>query len=299
MGPTALIFGASGQVGRELIDQPWPDGVTAVGLDRAAADITDRRAVEDALAHVRPALVVNAAAYTAVDKAETEAARAWAANRDGAAHIAASCAAQGLPLIHLSTDYVFDGSKSGAYDEADPVRPLGVYGASKEAGEAVIRERLDRHVILRTAWVFGLHGHNFVKTMLRLGRERPALRVVADQIGCPTEAADIARAIGRIGARLLGKPEPACFGTFHYAGAPSISWHGFAQEIFRAAATHGAPVPTIAAIATADYPTPARRPANSVLDSGKLAATYGIAPCDWRAAVARVVGSLSNPAQPA
>jgi dTDP-4-dehydrorhamnose reductase len=296
---TVLVFGAAGQVGRELVDLRWPDGLRAVGLDRAATDITDPDAVARALGAARPALVVNAAAYTAVDKAEQDEARAVAINRDGAANLAGACAERRLPLIHLSTDYVFDGSQPGSYHEDDPVCPLGVYGASKQAGEAAIRDVLPRHVILRTAWVFGVHGNNFVKTMLRLGAERPALRIVADQLGCPTEAADIARAIARIAAAVLDTQGPQYFGTFHYAGQPPTSWHGFAEEIFRRVAASGRPVPTLDAIATADYPTPARRPANSVLDSGKLGRIYGIAPCDWRAALDRVLGTLLGAMQAA
>jgi dTDP-4-dehydrorhamnose reductase len=190
---------------------------------------------------------------------------------------------------------VFDGAKPGAYGEDDPVCPLGVYGASKEAGEAAIRARLERHVILRTAWVFGVHGNNFVKTMLRLGAERPALGVVADQHGCPTEAADIARAIARVAANMLAAPSPERFGTFHYAGQPPTTWHGFAEAIFARAAVRGRPAPTVKAITTADYPTPARRPANSMLDSGRLARVHGVAPCDWPAALARVVDVLTTP----
>jgi dTDP-4-dehydrorhamnose reductase len=292
---TVLVFGAAGQVGRELVGQAWPDGLGAVGLDRAGADVTDRSAVERAIAAQRPALVVNAAAYTAVDKAEQDAARAWAVNRDGAATLAAACAAHDLPLVHLSTDYVFDGAKPGAYREDDPVCPLGVYGASKEAGEAAIRAALPRHVILRTAWVFGVHGHNFVKTMLRLGAERPELGIVADQRGCPTEAADIARAIACIAGTLLRAPDAARFGTFNYVGAPPTTWHGFAAAIFARVAAAGRKVPALRAIATADYPTPARRPANSVLDPDKLMRVYGIAPCDWAAALDRVLGALAAP----
>ena len=296
---TVLVFGAAGQVGRELVDLRWPGGLRAVGLDRAAADITDSGAVARALAAARPALVVNAAAYTAVDKAEQDETRALAVNRDGAANLAGACAARSLKLIHLSTDYVFDGSKQGAYLEHDQVCPLGVYGASKQAGEAAIRDLLSQHVILRTAWVFGVHGNNFVRTMLRLGAERPALRIVADQQGCPTEAADIARAVARIAATLLGAPGPDQFGTFHFAGQPPTSWYGFAQEIFRRVEAVGRPVPALGAITTADYPTPARRPVNSVLDSGKLARLYGIAPCDWRAALDRVLGTLLGAMQTA
>jgi dTDP-4-dehydrorhamnose reductase len=295
-----LVFGAGGQIGRELIDQPWPNGLRVVGADRASADIADRAAVGHAFARMRPGLVVNAAAYTAVDKAEQESARALAVNRDGAAHLAEACAAQSVPLIHLSTDYVFDGTKPGPYVEDDPVAPLGVYGTSKEAGEAAIRTRYSRHVILRTAWVFGVHGNNFVKTMLRLGAERPALDIVADQRGCPTEAADVARAIVRIAATLLGPDKAAGrFGTFHYVGAPATTWHGFAEAIFQRVAARGRQVPTLNAITTADYPTPARRPANSVLATDKLARTYGIAPCDWQAALDRVIAGLLDAALPA
>jgi dTDP-4-dehydrorhamnose reductase len=288
------IFGAGGQVGRELTGQAWPAGLTPVGFDRAAGDVVEPSAVAAALDRARPALVVNAAAYTAVDKAEQERARAWAVNRDGAATLAAACALRAVPLIHLSTDYVFDGSKPDAYDESDAVAPLGVYGASKEAGEAAIRATLSRHVILRTAWVFGVHGHNFVKTMLRLGAERPTLGVVADQRGCPTEAADIARAIARIAANILGAPHEQAFGTFHYVGAPATTWHGFAQAIFERAAQHGRKPPTVTAITTADYPTPARRPANSMLATQKLQRVHGIAPCDWPAALTRVVDRLAG-----
>ena len=294
-----LVFGAAGQIGRELVGQAWPHGIRAVGADRGTADIVDRAAVGHAFARMRPDLVVNAAAYTAVDKAEQEPARAFAVNRDGAANLAEACAAQSVPLIHLSTDYVFDGAKAGAYAEDDPVSPLGVYGASKEAGEAAIRARLERHVILRTAWVFGVHGQNFVKTMLRLGAERAELRIVADQHGCPTEAFDIAHAITRIAAALLRPDAAPRFGTFHYAGAPATTWHGFAEAIFRRAAAAGRPVPKLTAIATADYPTPARRPANSMLATDKLERTYAIPPCDWPAALDRVLAALPGAVQSA
>ncbi len=296
---SVLVFGAAGQIGRELVGQAWPDGVRAVGADRGTADITDRAAVAQVVARLRPDLVVNAAAYTAVDKAEQEPERAFAVNRDGAANLAEACVARSVPLVHLSTDYVFDGAQAGAYAEVDPVSPLGVYGASKEAGEAAIRGRLERHVILRTAWVFGVHGQNFVKTMLRLGAERAELRIVADQRGCPTEAADIARAIARIAAAVLRPDAAPRFGTFHYAGAPATTWHGFAEAIFRRVAARGRPVPRLTAITTGEYPTPARRPANSMLATAKLAQAYAIAPCDWPAALDRVLAALPGAVQPA
>ena len=199
-----LVTGANGQVGHALVRQ---GGAAVVGLDRAALDITDREAVRRAVGEHAPDLVVNAAAYTAVDRAEAEEETAFAVNRDGPAHLADACTEHGIPLIHLSTDYVFDGTKGRVpegtpYVETDPVHPLGVYGRSKAAGEEAVRERLGRHVILRTSWVFGDHGQSFVRTILRLGQERDALRVVADQRGNPTAAADIARVVLQIAERI-------------------------------------------------------------------------------------------------
>lgn len=203
-----------------------------------------------------------------MDRAETERDAAWAANCDGAAHIAASCRDMGIPLIHISTDYVFDGTKGGPYREDDPVNPLSVYGASKEAGERAVRDALREHVILRTAWVYSAHGHNFVKTMLRLAAECPALRVVADQTGAPTAAADLAAAIAHI-ATQIGAGNTA-WGTYHFTGAGAVTWHGFAEAIFARAERWRGPKPRVEAIATAEYPTPARRPANSVLDCARI-----------------------------
>jgi dTDP-4-dehydrorhamnose reductase len=285
-----LVFGAGGQVGHEVGRAAWPASWHVAALDRAAADITQPRSVEEAFARERPDLVVNLAAYTAVDRAESEPDAAWAANETGARHVARRCAAAKTPLVHLSTDYVFDGSKAGPYREDDPVNPIGVYGRSKEAGEHAVREALAGHVILRTAWIFGSHGGNFVKTMLRLGAERPELRVVADQRGSPTAAADIAAALVAI-ARQVAEGA-AAWGTFHFAGAGATSWHGFAEAIFDAAAARGRPRPRVAAIGTADYPTAARRPANSVLDCGRIARQYGIAAPDWRPALEAVLDEL-------
>jgi dTDP-4-dehydrorhamnose reductase len=193
-----LVLGSGGQVGRELCRLAWPAGYTVAAHDRDRIDITRREAVVAAVARERPDFVINAAAYTAVDRAESEPDAAWAGNCTGPANLAAVCHDAGVPLIHLSTDYVFDGTKSDTYREDDPVNPLGVYGRSKEAGDRAVRSALLQHVIVRTAWVYSAHGNNFVKTMLRLGAERPVLRVVADQTGSPTSAADIAAAIGAI-----------------------------------------------------------------------------------------------------
>ncbi|KAA0678270.1 dTDP-4-dehydrorhamnose reductase [Roseomonas genomospecies 6] len=294
---TILVFGANGQVGFELLRAAWAPGLTPVGLTRAAGDVTDAQAVAAAIAAHRPALVVNASAYTAVDKAESERDAAFAVNRDGPANLARACAAAGVPLIHISTDYVFDGnSKTTPWREDDPVAPQGVYAASKLAGEEAVREAHPDHVILRTAWVFGAHGHNFVKTMLRLARERDELRVVADQHGCPTPAAAIAAAIATIAQARLGGGGWTP-GTFHYGGAPATTWHGFADRIVERAAARIGRRPTVTAIATADFPTPARRPANSVLDTARLGQAYGVPPADWMAGLDLVLDDILDETQ--
>ena len=294
-----VVLGANGQIGRELTRSLTPLG-DVVALDRAGCDLARLDMIPGVVHNTRPDVLVNAAGYTAVDKAETDEALATLVNGTAPGVIAHEARKVGALLVHYSTDYVFDGAKPGPYVEDDPVVPLGVYGASKEAGEAAIRTRYARHVILRTAWVFGVHGNNFVKTMLRLGAERPTLGIVADQRGCPTEAADIARVIARIAATLLGPDKAAGrFGTFHYVGEPATTWHGFAEAIFRRVAARGRTVPILNAIATADYPTSARRPANSVLATDKLARAYGIAPCDWQVALDRVIAGLLDAPQPA
>lgn len=286
-----LVLGAAGQVGRELCRAAWPAGTSITAVDRAEIEIADLDAVFVAIERERPDVVVNAAAYTAVDRAESEPDAAWAANCTGPANLAAACGEAAIPLIHLSTDYVFDGAKSGPYREVDPVNPLGVYGRSKDAGDRAIREALPEHVILRTAWVYSAHGHNFVKTMLRLGAERPVLRVVADQTGSPTSAADVAAAIREIVRRL--KAGKSGWGTYNFTGAGAVTWHGFAEAIFELAAPWRGPPPLVEAITTAEYPTPARRPANSVLDCARIGEVFGIAPRPWREALAEVIRELS------
>ena len=205
-----LVTGAHGQLGQELMGRGADAGFAPVGLGRSELDIADRGAVERAMATVDPDLVVNAAAYTAVDQAESEPERAHAINADGPRHLARACAVAKVPLIHVSTDYVFDGSKAGGYVEDDPVAPLGVYGASKEAGERAIREELEEHVILRTAWVYSSHSRNFVLTMLQLAEKQDVLRIVGDQYGSPTAAGDLAEAILTVAKRLKEGPK---FGT--------------------------------------------------------------------------------------
>jgi dTDP-4-dehydrorhamnose reductase len=285
-----LVLGARGQVGRELCRLGWPAGYTVAGFDRDRVDITERDAVIAAVARNRADIVINAAAYTAVDRAESEPEAAWAGNCTGPGYLAAACAEAGIPLVHISTDYVFDGTKRSPYREDDPVAPLGVYGQSKEAGDRAVREALHEHVILRTAWVYSAHGHNFMKTMLRLASERPSLRVVADQTGSPTSAADIAAAIAAVVRQVAAGNRR--WGTYNFAGDGAVTWHGFAEAIFELAAPwRGAP-PRVEAITTADYPTPVHRPANSVLDCTKIGEAFGIRPRPWREALADVVREI-------
>lgn len=280
-----LITGADGQVGRELVLQ-LQNRATVLAANRAALDITDSAAVERTVAGFRPDVIINAAAYTAVDKAESDADTAYAVNRDAVRHLAQAAAAHKAVLLHISTDYVFDGTAEAPYRETDPVNPQSVYGKSKLAGEQAAAA-CPRHIILRTAWVFGAHGGNFVKTMLRLGRERDSLGIVADQHGAPTPAADIAAALIAIAERSQA-PGFADWGVYHFSGCPYTSWHGFAEQIFQAAAAQNLlpKIPEIKAITTADYPTPARRPANSRLDCGKIRRVFGIEAANWQAALA-------------
>jgi len=290
-----LVTGAGGQLGQELRRLSWPAGYQIVAYDRAGLDIADREAVFAAVAGERPGIVVNAAAYTAVDRAESERDAAWAGNCTGPANLAAACRDAAIPLIHVSTDYVFDGSKTGPNREDDPVRPLGVYGESKEAGEGAVRDALPQHVIVRTAWVYSAHSGNFVKTMLRLAGERPVLRVVADQQGSPTSAADLAAAVGAIVQQIAAGN--TAWGTYHFAGGGgSVTWHGFAEAIFELATPWRGPAPRVDAIATADYPTPAARPMNSVLDCTRIGAAFGIVPRPWQEALAEVIRELYQPA---
>jgi dTDP-4-dehydrorhamnose reductase len=292
-----LVLGAGGQVGRELCRRQWPAGYRLAAFDRGDVDIIREESIATAMHRERPDIVVNAAAYTAVDRAESEPDAAWAVNCSGPALLAAACRGAAIPLIHISTDYVFDGSKPGPYREDDPVNPLGVYGRSKEAGDRALREALAEHVILRTAWVYSAHGHNFVKTMLRLAADRPVLRVVADQTGSPTSAADIAAAIATVVQRIAAGQGQ--WGTFNFTGAGAVTWHGFGETIFDLAEPWRGPPPRVEAITTTDYPTPARRPANSVLDCSRIGEAFGITPRPWRAALAEVIQELYESPKPA
>jgi len=288
---TLLVLGCRGQVGWELCHQGKARNLDIRCLSHEQLDVTDEGAVDRLLNQSRYSVLVNAAAYTAVDRAETEVAKAYAVNRDGPGYLAAACANNAIPLIHISTDYVFNGDKSGGYNEDDPVAPLGVYGASKAAGEALVRERATQHIILRTAWVYGVWGNNFVKTMLRLGQERDVIRVVDDQYGCPTSAADIAATILQINSKIHKLAEPP-WGTYHYCGAGVTTWHRFAQEIFSIARRFRPYAVDIVPIPSSEYPTPVTRPANSVLDTSRIQDVFGIQPRDWHIALEEVIASL-------
>jgi len=238
--------------------------------------------------------VVNAGAYTAVDVAENAREEAFAINAAGAGQLARACAEAGIPLIHISSDYVFDGRARRPYREDDATAPLSAYGASKAEGEAEVREAGGRHVIMRTSWLYSEGGRNFLTTMLSLGRERPELAIVDDQTGSPTYAADVAGAIARIVETVLDGPGDDVWDTFHFASAGSTTWFGFASEIFARAEAKGWPVPRLKPIATAGYPTPARRPAYSVLDSRKIAREFGLVPPDWREALGRCMARIAH-----
>jgi dTDP-4-dehydrorhamnose reductase len=285
-----LVFGAAGQVGHELRQRAAPHGVRLVGLTHAEVDITEAAAVSRAVERHRPAVIVNAAAYTAVDKAESDAQSAFAVNAEGPRILASAAREVGASIIQLSTDYVFDGAKPSPYLEDDAVGPVSAYGRSKEAGERAVRAAIERHVILRTAWIYAAHGHNFMRTMLRLCAERDVVRVVADQHGTPTAAADIADAVLSVTVRIM-RDKPA-FGTFHLTNSGRTTWYGFASRIFATIAARGRKVPRLEAITTAEYPTPARRPAMSVLDCGKIAGAYGIRLRSWEGALEEVLSPL-------
>jgi dTDP-4-dehydrorhamnose reductase len=288
---TLVILGGEGQVGAALAALAARRGVEAAALGRAACDVADAGEVARAVAAA--ALVVSCAAYTAVDRAESEAEAAYRVNAAGAEHVAAACAAAGVPLVQISTDYVFGGEGDRPWREDDPPLPPSVYGRSKLAGEVAVRARLARHVILRTSWVFSARGHNFVRTVLRLAASERELRIVDDQRGGPTAAADVADAVLTIADAAL-RPDFAGWGTYHFSGAPAVSWCGFARAIVK---TGGGTVP-VEPIATRDYPTPARRPRNSVLDCARIRAVFGIAQPDWRPALRQVIEELATASSP-
>ena len=295
---TILLFGGNGQLGQELLRALAPlgtvlattrSGVLPDGRACEAADFSQPDSLPALLDRLQPSIVVNAAAYTAVDRAEQEVDAAFAANAQAPGVIARWCAAHGVPFVHYSTDYVFDGQGTAPYREDEPTAPLGVYGTSKRDGEDAVRAAAGRHLIFRTAWVYASHGANFLRTMLRVGAERAQLRVVADQVGTPTPAALIAD----VTAQALQHPGQLS-GTWHLTASGQTSWHGFAEAIFAEALAMGVlpKVPTVEAIPSSEYPTPAKRPAWSVLDNRRLQQDFGIVLPSWQDGLKRVMSEL-------
>lgn len=289
------VVGAQGQVGTELCREAEKMAITVHALGRHDLDITNPVAVNDCVARLSPTVVINAAAYTAVDKAEQESELAFAVNETGADNLARACQQENIPLLHISTDYVFDGAKPGPYCESDPASPLGAYGQSKWQGEEKIRAALTAHIILRVAWVFGAHGHNFVKTILRLSQSHEQLRIVDDQKGGPTSAQSIAKTLLQL-ATQYREHGSLKWGTYHYCGQPATTWCGFAKQIVSQAGELNMleKAITVLPITTDEYPTPAKRPMNSVLDSTMLTANFAITPPDWRQDLQQVLNELNT-----
>ncbi|MBB1474365.1 dTDP-4-dehydrorhamnose reductase [Shewanella sp. SG41-3] len=284
-----LVTGKNGQIGMCLVEQlsTMPD-VTLLALDRDQLDITDPININKVVAEFIPNIIINAAAYTAVDKAEQECELAYAVNRDGPYNLAVAANSINATIIHISTDYVFAGDSLAAYVESDNTEPQSEYGRSKLAGEQAVERAYSRHIILRTGWAFSEQGHNFVNTMLRLTKTTDTLDVVADQFGGPTYAGDIAKAIVTISKQLADGNQ--AYGLYHYSGFPYVSWHAFAEKIFELALAQGVLKQSIQVnpITTPDYPTPAKRPANSRLNCHKIKQEFGIVQSDWQAALVRI-----------
>ena len=290
--PRLLVVGRTGQVATELRNCELPEGWDILSLGRDKLDLTNLASIRSALEASRADVIINAAAYTAVDKSESEPDLANLVNGTAVGEIAQVAKTMNVPLVHISTDYVFNGAKMDAWCENDDTAPLGVYGRSKLLGEQLIASHAVRAAILRTSWVFSPYGSNFVKTMLRLADTRNELSVVADQIGGPTSAADIAKTVIKIGTT-LHSDDQAKTGIFHYSGYPAVTWADFAEAIFETGIFVGKK-PKINRITTEEYPTPAKRPMNSELDCGLILRTFGISQPDWRSALASTLKQLEN-----
>jgi len=290
------VTGTAGQVVTSLIERGAAAGHEVIAIGRPDLDLADPASVVRAFEAAAPDVIVSAAAYTAVDKAETDSDLAHAVNGAGPGAVAQAAKALGVPLIHISTDYVFDGTLDRPYVESDPTGPTGVYGASKLAGERAVLDGHDNSAVLRVAWVYSPFGNNFVKTMLRLAGDRDELGVVGDQVGNPTSALAIADGIIQVATNMVSDSSPELRGVFHMTAPGEASWADFAQAIFAASAARGGPSASVRPIATADYPTPATRPANSRLDCGLIARTHGVILPDWRTSLDDVMDRL-QPAQ--
>lgn len=277
-----LIVGSDGQLGRELVLQGREKALDIIAAGDRELDITDPLQVTETIASHQPSLVVNAAAYTDVDGAESKAHLAYGVNRDGPANLAAACADAAIPMIQISTDYVFNGTRTSPYAETDPVSPVGVYARSKAEGENQVRSYLSQHIILRTSWLYGVYGYNFVKTMLGLGKEKKVIQVVADQFGSPTSAQDLSAAILAMASHIRRESEFQ-WGTYHYSGKGVTSWHQFAVRIFALADRYNLfAAPEVKPIPTSEYPTPAKRPAYAALNCAKIQKHFGIDTRPWQ-----------------
>jgi dTDP-4-dehydrorhamnose reductase len=287
-----MITGVNGQLGWELSRQVGRTNMEPILFDRDGLDISDQSMVARIFAVEKPDLLINAAAYTKVDLAESQPDTAFTVNRDAPGYLAQCCATAGIPMIHISTDYVFDGSRSDAYPESFPLSPIGVYGRSKAEGEGLVQKYLDRYLIVRTSWVYGIHGQNFVKTMLRHGREKDRIGVVSDQAGSPTSATDLAEALLLLASQIEEKKDIR-WGIYHYCGQGITTWFDFARAIFDAAHLFGYPhTPLVAPIPTADYPTAVKRPAFSALDCRLISQYFGIIPRPWKESLIEVLKEI-------
>jgi len=291
-----VVIGSGGMLGWEVVESLKSAGLKVAALDIPFIDITKRDSTRSVLGGIgSPGLLINCAAYTAVDKAESEPEAAFAVNRDGPANLADECERLGIPLIHISTDYVFNGKSDRPYREEDAADPLNVYGRSKWEGEEAVRSRLAGHIIVRTSWLYGSRGQNFVKTMLKLGTEREELKVVSDQYGCPTWSFDLAGCLVRIVERALSGPEEVPWGTYHFCGEGITTWYHFAFAILdEARRRESARIARVSPVPSSSYPTVAARPMYSALDCAKIEASFGIAPPAWEKSLASLMDKLSQ-----
>lgn len=289
-----LVVGGSGQLATALKQNETIAGHRIISIGRPGLDLAQAETIEQAINEINPALVINAAAYTAVDKAESEPDLASSVNSVGVGRLGQVCAQNDIPVIHISTDYVFDGKSKAPYKVSDKTAPQGVYGCSKEQGEVALRAANEQHLIFRTAWVFGEHGNNFLKTMLRLGSTNDQIRVVEDQFGTPTYAADLATGLAEIAAQVLASPNDILWGTYHLTNSGETTWCGFAREIFKHSAHETTPSPQIIGITTEEYPTPAARPAYSILDCAETKEQFGVDLPNWKDATMRCIRNIEG-----
>lgn len=289
-----LVVGGNGQLATALKQREMIAGHRIIAVGRPAMDLARTETIEKTIVELNPALVINAAAYTAVDKAESEADMANAVNATGVGVLGQICARNDIPVIHISTDYVFDGKAKTPYRPDDATAPQGVYGRSKTRGEVELRAANEQHLIFRTAWVFGEHGNNFLKTMLRLAITNDQIRVVDDQFGTPTYAADLATGLAEIAAQILSHPDDIQWGTYHLTNSGETTWCGFAREIFKCSTSENAPSPRIIGITTEEYPTPAARPAYSILDCASTKEHFGVDLPDWKDATMRCIKNIEG-----